>query len=121
MEAKRSLPEDSQNKFLAELQRGEAASSQGNHGMARVCARRAVGWAVLAYYQQNEDDSPEPSSAIDAIRQMIDDVSTASDIRNKLMLFVQRPKKDSPEGDSYWPPDLDLIVEARIIIDQLYK
>jgi hypothetical protein len=118
MEAKLSLPEDTQNKILAELQRGEESRSQGNHGMERVCARRAVGWAVMAYYQQ--EDNPPSSSAFNAIRTMIDDEGAASEIRNMLTHFVQRLEKDSPDGDSYWPLDVDLIVEARKVIKQLY-
>lgn len=114
-----SLPEDTQNKILAELQQGEESNSHGNPGMARVCARRAVGWAVMAYYQQNEDNSP-PASAFDAIRVMIDDEDMATEIRNMLSHFVLRLEKESPEGDSYWPLDIDLIVEARNVIEQLF-
>lgn len=119
MSAKPSLPEDMHIKILAELQRGEASKSEGNHGMARVCARRAVGWAAMAYYHQNEN-SPAASSAFEAIRLMIDDGRIDSQIRNKLVHFVQRKQKDSTGGDSYWPLDVDLIVEARRVIEQLY-
>lgn len=35
-----------------ELQAARAAQAQGNVGRARVCARRAAGFAVRAWYQQ---------------------------------------------------------------------
>jgi len=34
-----------------ELARGRAAQAEGNAGLARVCARRAAGWAVKAWFQ----------------------------------------------------------------------
>lgn len=120
METKLSLPEDIQNRILAELQRGEESRSLGNHGQARVCARRAVGWAVMAYYQENEDTSA-PSSAFDAIRTMIDDEEAALEIRNMLPHFVQRLEKDSPDGESYWPLEIDLIEKAHNVIKQLTR
>lgn len=37
-----------------ELQRALAAQAAGNAGQARVCARRAAGLAIRAYYQQRD-------------------------------------------------------------------
>jgi hypothetical protein len=36
----------------SELKRAEEARAAGNEGQARVCARRAAGLAIRAYYQQ---------------------------------------------------------------------
>lgn len=36
----------------AELERAWAARRAGNEGRARVCARRAAGWALRAWYQR---------------------------------------------------------------------
>ena len=36
-------------KIQAEINRAEAARAEGNEGQARVCARRAAGWAVGVY------------------------------------------------------------------------
>ena len=118
MESKVSLPEDIQNRILAELHKGEELRLQGKHGRARVCARRAVGWAVMAYYQEHVN-KPSPSSAFDAIRTMIDDEEADLEVRNMLPHFVQRLEKDSRDGDSYWPLEVDLIEIARKIIEQL--
>lgn len=38
--------------YERELGRGRKARSEGNEGMARVCARRAAGIVVRAYYDQ---------------------------------------------------------------------
>jgi hypothetical protein len=38
----------------AELALGHSAAAAGNAGRARVCARRAAGWAIQARYQQTE-------------------------------------------------------------------
>ncbi len=35
-----------------ELERAEQARAAGLEGRARVCARRAAGWAIRAYYQR---------------------------------------------------------------------
>jgi hypothetical protein len=50
----------------AELAAGLAAQKAGNHGRARVCARRAAGWAVRAWYEQREG----PGWGGDALRQL---------------------------------------------------
>lgn len=36
--------------IAAELERGRAAQAAGNAGLARVCARRAAGLAIKAWY-----------------------------------------------------------------------
>lgn len=37
----------------AELQAAHDARGQGNEGMARVCARRAAGWAIQRRYHEH--------------------------------------------------------------------
>ena len=37
-----------------ELALGREAAAVGNAGRARVCARRAAGWAIQAWYQRQE-------------------------------------------------------------------
>ena len=39
--------------FLAEISQARAARAIGNEGMARVCARRAAGLAIRAYFEEN--------------------------------------------------------------------
>lgn len=42
-------PEEARSKIQAELRYARAAREHGKEGRARVCARRAAGWAVAAY------------------------------------------------------------------------
>ena len=45
-----SKPVDPRARIEAELAYARAARKQGKEGRARVCARRAAGWAIAAYY-----------------------------------------------------------------------
>ncbi|NUM48429.1 MAG: hypothetical protein HUU38_27285, partial [Anaerolineales bacterium] len=42
------------DQYFSELQRGQQARAEGNEGMARVCARRAAGEVIRAYYQRTQ-------------------------------------------------------------------
>lgn len=46
-------------KFIAELNKAERSRRAGNDGMARVCARRAVGLAVRWYLTKTGHDRPD--------------------------------------------------------------
>ena len=52
-------------RIAAELAHGRAVPAS-NPGQARVCARRAAGWAVRAWYQQREG----PNWTGDALKQL---------------------------------------------------
>ena len=56
---------DLENRIAAELALGRAAAA-GNPGKARVCARRAAGWAIEAWYQVREG----PGWSGDAMKQL---------------------------------------------------
>ena len=45
-----SKPVDFRARIEAELAYARAARKHGNEGRARVCARRAAGWAIAAHY-----------------------------------------------------------------------
>ena len=45
-----SDPVDPRARIEAELAYARAARRHGNEGRARVCARRAAGWAIAAHY-----------------------------------------------------------------------
>ena len=50
------LPEDVSGRIEAELRYARAARLRGKEGRARVCARRAAGWAIALYrHRQGED------------------------------------------------------------------
>jgi len=54
-----------QTRIEAELALGRAAAA-GNPGKARVCARRAAGWVIQAWYQAREG----PGWSGDAMKQL---------------------------------------------------
>jgi|SRR5579859_835974 len=54
-----------QTRIEAELALGRA-SATGNPGKARVCARRAAGWAIQAWYQRRDG----PGWSGDAMKQL---------------------------------------------------
>ncbi len=49
-----------------EIELARQAQAEGNLGRARVCARRAAGWALRAYYQRREG----PGWGGDALKQL---------------------------------------------------
>lgn len=98
-----------------ELNFAEKARLEGNSGRERVAARRAVGVAIQAFYSNREVEFTSPAS-FDAVRFMIDDSDISDELRKLLPHFVQRLVKDSPDEDSYWPLDTDIIEEARQVV-----
>ena len=46
----------------AELEFARGEHAKGNEGRARVCARRAAGWAVSAYWKQRLGAEPHPNA-----------------------------------------------------------
>lgn len=48
----------------AEMARAHEARSQGNEGMARVCARRAVGWAIRRKYADHFQEGDTRSAYV---------------------------------------------------------
>lgn len=48
--------------YTAEIEHGRRARAAGNEGMARVCARRAVGWVLGEYFRRHELDFTNPSA-----------------------------------------------------------
>ncbi len=107
-------------RISADLDSAVAAREVGNEGKVRVSARRAVGWAIQAYYSNHGVELPS-KSAIAHIQYMIEDIEITDDIVKMLPHFIRRLKKDSLDEDSYWPLDIDLIDEARQVINHLNK
>lgn len=102
-----------------ELAAAEAARSRGNEGMARVCARRAAGWAAQAYLAQQGVDL-QTSSAMKHIRFLltVDTLTPGTKMILEHMLVAKQ--KDDLESDSYFPLSVDLVAEARQLIAELF-
>lgn len=97
---------DWQNRSEVELARGERARSEGNEGMARVCARRAAGIIVRAYFEEN-GVTPGGSSVLNHLRALRDAEAEPARIRETAGRFLLQI---TPEH--VLPGDVDLIAEV---------
>lgn len=105
-------------KIKQELQNAYHAQAQGNPGRARVCARRAAGWAIQINLNRQGIDLSTPS-AFDYIK-YLHQQENPEEIQKTLEHLQVKVAKDSLEEESYWPlPDIDLIEEARWLAEQM--
>ena len=107
-----------QETLTNEIKSAVAARAAGNEGKARVCARRAVGWAIKEYLRE-QNETLVTSSAYEFIKYLRNQPDTRANMREVLDHFLQRVEKDAPEEDAYFPLEVDLIDEARWIIAKL--
>ena len=110
-----ALVERNQDIFR-ELDMASAARDGGRLGLARVCARRAAGWAIRDHYQARGIRIETPS-ALEAIRAMLEMEGLPPEVRTVLDHLVLKVTKDSPDEESYWPLENDLVEEARWLIE----
>ena len=106
---------DWQNDLQKEFDRAEQARARNNEGQARVCARRAAGIAIREYLARQEI-RPRSKSAYDLLNFIKDDPLLSPDLKliiDHLTLRVTEEFK--------LPVEADLIVEARILCDELLK
>lgn len=101
------------DQFNSELDHAEAARASGNEGMARVCARRAVG-IVIGEYLRVKQISYSNTSAYDRIKYLISQESLSPQVRGVLEHFLLRI-----DIDHNLPVDVDLIGEARWLSETL--
>lgn len=105
--------EESRALFEAELAKADVARAAGNEGMARVCARRAAGIALRAFFIDH--GLPVPStSAMDLLEQLRSDPGFAPEIRAVADHLLQRV---NPEYQL--PIQADLLAETRWLISAL--
>lgn len=101
-----------------ELAKAEAARARGNEGMARVCARRAAGWAVQAYLGQQGVDL-NTTSMLEHFRHMQSNPSHPELL--PLLEHLLQPKlRPKMEEDSFFPDGIDLLADARQVIAILF-
>jgi hypothetical protein len=98
--------------FTKEIERGDLARSEGNEGMARVCARRAAGVVVRAYF-----DTQNRSTKM-SILNLLRKLSVLEDVP---------PKINEIAAHFIWqittehvlPQEVDLLREARWLAKEL--
>ena len=106
------------HKIDTELDAGAQALASGNAGRARVHARRAAGWAAGAYLEQH-GAHPGVKSGIEQMLFLRDSGLVGAQTRQRLEHLTISLEKDDPNGESYWPLDIDLLDEARALIGEL--
>lgn len=104
-----------------ELATARAAEGRGNQGMARVCARRAAGWAAAAWLDAR-GQALETPSVLEQLRQLaaVGDLPARGDeiIRHLLTYKTKHDMSDINE-ESHFPLDVDLVAEAEELIGML--
>jgi hypothetical protein len=106
-------------KIKQELLDAYKARENGNEGRARVCARRAAGWAIQTHLEVNGVNLNTPS-ALDHIKYLANQEGLDIEIREVLNFLTLKVAKDSPQEDSYWPvPKVDLLEKAHWLAEKM--
>ena len=95
----------------AELAKAARARDDGREGLARVCARRAAGWALRDYYVERMG-RPAPASALDLLRWLHADPSALPDLRRAAERLTVRVTEEHR-----LPHPEDPLSDARRIIE----
>jgi hypothetical protein len=96
-----------------ELLLAKQSRKEGNEGRARVCARRAAGAAVQAYFGK-QGNSSQPENALRSLLSL----SNTQNIPDRIQLAVERLTQ-RVNDDHQLPPEIDLIKEAKLLIQYL--
>ncbi len=95
--------------YKNEISHAENARSQGKEGMARVCARRAVGIIIGEYFRRNQIPINNPS-AYNHLRLIEKMPDISDDLLTLIQHFLVRVSLDYR-----LPLEVDLIAEAQQI------
>lgn len=109
------------DKIKLELERAYQSQAEGNEGRARVCARRAAGWAIEAILG-DEGRVLESSNAYKHIQYYASLPGHDQKVYHVLHHLTVRLAKDSLEEDAYYPiTDVDLVAEAHWLVEELMQ
>lgn len=97
-----------------ELARGDAAFSAGNEGMARVCARRAIGQVIDYLWPPTSHTAPWPRDTLQKLRQIHEDEAFPLEVRQA----AQRLTTKVTQQDTM-PFPTDPMADARFVIRHL--
>jgi hypothetical protein len=91
-----------------EMEHAAASRMGGNEGRARVCARRAAGWAVN-HLRQSNNDAAKPGNAYEALRWLQDQTMIEESVRRAAQRLTTRltpehkmPYSEDPLQDAEW-------------------
>jgi hypothetical protein len=102
-----------QNIISQELEKAERARIIGKEGMARVCARRAVGIAIGEYFNRKGYINYD-GSAYNRLRELVNFPHASTEMRQAASLLLLRVTQEHN-----LPIEVDLIAEARWLIGEL--
>lgn len=106
-------------KITNEIHMAYQAQKDGKDGLARVCARRAAGWAIQGALAADEIDLNTPS-ALDHIKYLYQQNGSSEKVMQVLAHLQVKVEKDSRDEDAYWPlPNVDLVREAHWFVEEL--
>ncbi|HHZ83163.1 MAG TPA: hypothetical protein EYN18_03745 [Nitrospirales bacterium] len=97
-----------------ELARGDAAFTAGNEGMARVCARRAIGLLIDGLWTPASHAAPWPRDTLHKLRRIHEDEAFPIEVRQA----AQRLTTKVTQQDTM-PFPTDPLADARLVIRHL--
>jgi hypothetical protein len=101
------------NAITIEIDRAMTARQNGMEGRARVCSRRAAGYAIRAYLEKRGVDTPD-ISAMALIRQL----DNRSSVQPKIKVVTEHLLMRVDE-EFKLPVEADLIAEAIWLVEYL--
>lgn len=108
-------------KITRELKLALQSQAKGNQGKARVCARRAAGWTIQEYLNQ-QGISLEGNNALEHIKYFAAQPGHPDQIAAVLHHLTLKLEKDSLDSDAYYPIEgVDLVREARWLAEELLQ
>jgi hypothetical protein len=108
-----------QEKSRQDFAQATKARAEGNQGLARVCARRAAGWAATAYLTQHEKTLVKPTG-FENIQQLAHIDIQSGDAKAIIERLTSNLETKTEEGEEAWPADLNLISDAYQLIELLF-
>jgi HEPN domain-containing protein len=106
---------DWNSQIEAEFIKARQARARGNEGQARVCARRAAGFAAREYFIRHGRSIRTPS-AYDLLNLLVEDPSLPDELHRSAEYLILRVNEEFK-----LPVDVDLISEAKKLCSGLLK
>ena len=108
-------------KITQELNLAAQSQEKGNAGKARVCARRAAGWAIQEHLRQ-QGISLGNNNALDHIKYFAAQAGHSPQTSAVLHHLLVKLEKESLESDAYYPVQgVDLVHEAQWLVEELLQ
>lgn len=99
--------------LLAELGEAQRSREKGNEGRARVCARRAAGWAT-GWYVENKTQTSSHDNALEHLKWLAEQTEASDEIKQAATRLTTRV-----DVDGRHPFHQDPIQDAVFIIREL--